>query len=425
MAHIDLLVYNTCMKIAAAFSFLMAFITCTAGAVERPSASWEHKNNAYYLAKNSRASFSSQGAGANLFTDKYLSVNGMDFLVRGENDWKDYGRLNLEGNNVFKVPFTPGMKIEAVHLLAGGNYGNSYEHDPALKLYGDNYYYGVITATFIYEAGAYEQRSVPVFWDWFHLNTASWSKDGTAIRYAGANPARKDCSMAQIIFNNPRPAEPLKDIVISDSWLSDRPFSDIFGLTLVSADSMDAAERKDLHFKPQMRVAASEPADNSTFWGFNRDLDGWISGCSENWTAETSWHAKEYGREGVIAIPACNWGGDKYSWIEKKVALPRAKSLQLQFWRHSALISEPSRQWSDGLLKITLKPVSGNTATVYEKIYNGEWNKESADISLWQGQTVIIRLENHGAGSVQMSDTSSSACDAEDALIDHIQVTGQ
>lgn len=410
------------MKIAIPLVFPLMFLTCACCAQ-----SWEHEGNTYYLTKDTRASFNAQGAGANLFTDKYLTVNGMNFLVRGENDWKDYGRMNLDHNTVFKVPFKPGMKIETVYLLAGGNYGNSYEHDPALKLYGDNYYYGVITATFVYESGAYEQRAVPVFWDWFRLNTASWSKDGSSIRYAGANPVRKDCSMAVITFNNPRPTEAVRDILISDSWLSDRPFSDVFALTLVAGGNgaMDATERRDVHFKPQVRIAASEPADSSTFWGFNRDLDGWISGCSENWTAETSWYAEKYGREGVIAIPACNWGGDKYSWIEKKVALPRAKSLQLQFWRHSALISEPSSQWSDGLLKITLKPVSGNTATVYEKIYSGEWNKESADISLWQGQTVIIRLENHGAGRVQMSSTSSPACDAEDALIDHIQVITQ
>jgi hypothetical protein len=44
--------------------------------------------------------------------------------------------------------------------------------------------------------------------------------------------------------NNPSPAKPLRNILVSDSWLSDIPFSDIFALTLKSGDTLEAGPAK-------------------------------------------------------------------------------------------------------------------------------------------------------------------------------------
>ncbi len=200
---------------------------------------WEREGNFYFLAKNKRDNFSAQGAGTNIFLTKYLKYGGIDFLVRGAADWADYGRLDLRGNNFFSLPIRPGMKVDEVHFLAGGNYGNSYEHDKLLRLYGENYYYSVITIIFAYQDGTYKILSVPVFWDWFRLGSAEWSKDGARIKYFPENPVRKDKNMCHISFVNPAPIQPLKDILVTDSWLSDYPFSDIFALTLKSPDMME------------------------------------------------------------------------------------------------------------------------------------------------------------------------------------------
>jgi hypothetical protein len=204
---------------------------------------WEKEGNFYFLAKNARDNFSAQGAGPNKFAAKFLKYEGIDFLVRGADAWSDYGRLDLGGNNFFSVPIQSGMKVDELHFLAGGSYGNSYEHDKLLRLYGENYYYSVITVTFVYQDGSYKILSAPVFWDWFHLGPAEWSEDGVRIKYFPENPVRKDCNMCHISFANPKASQPLKDILISDSWLSDRPFSDIFALTLKSSDIMEAAPR--------------------------------------------------------------------------------------------------------------------------------------------------------------------------------------
>ena len=58
----------------------------------------------------------------------------------------------------------------------------------------------------------------------------------------------------------------------------------------------------------------------------------------------------------------------------------------------------------------------------YEKLYSGEWGAELVDLSRYKGQTVIIRFENHGGGHVQLNQSSSSACDSEDALITEISL---
>ncbi|MDD5730887.1 MAG: hypothetical protein PHN57_07160 [Candidatus Omnitrophica bacterium] len=383
------------------------------------AALWEKQGNFYFLTKNSRDNFSAAGAGANKFASKYLKYDGVDFLVRGADGWRDYGRINLEGNNLFVVPIRPGMKVEELHFLSGGNYGNIYEHDELLRLYGDRYFYAVITVIFAYQDGAYRSLSVPVFWDWFRLGPGEWSKEGARIKSLGSNPVRKDCSIFHISFANPRPLEPLRDILVTDSWISDRPFSEIFALTLKSADALEAKPKEDRQYAAPVKDAAREPADTGTEWMFDSDLNGWISGCSENWDSDAYWEAESFGRKGVAVIPACNWGGDKTSWIEKKVLLPDWDKITLQFLRHSAVYSELDKSWSDGLLKVIVKGPAGQE-TVYEKIYSGEWSTVTVDLSRYKKQTVILRLENHGAGSVRLSQTTSPACDGEDAIIDDI-----
>jgi len=202
-------------------------------------AAWEKEGGYYFLTKENRAYFKASGAGPNKFITEYLTYEGVDFLVRGAVDWQDYGRLDLTGNNIFFVPIRSGMKVEEVHLLAGGSYSNSYKEDPLLKLYGDNYYYSVITVVFAYQDGTFRSLSVPVFWDWFHLGMREWSRDGARIKGLGDNPVRRNCSMYHLTFINPLPARPLIKILVSDSWLSDMPFSDVFAVTLKSGDMFD------------------------------------------------------------------------------------------------------------------------------------------------------------------------------------------
>ena len=382
---------------------------------------WEKQGNFYFLTKNTRDNFSGTSSGANKFTSKYLRYDGVDFLVRGADGWQDYGRLNLEGNTMFSLPIRAGMTVDEVHFLAGGNFGNSYEHDSFLRLYGDNYYYSVVTLIFAYEDGIHRSLSVPVFWDWFHLPPGEWSKDGARIKSLGSNPVRKDCSIFHMIFANPRPSQPVKEILVTDSWLADRPFSEIFAVTLKSTDTLEAIPREDRHYKALVKDADKEPADVRTEWKFNNDLDGWIAACSENWDADAFWQAEGFGRKGVAVIPACNWAGDKFSWIEKKVSLPDWDKLTLQFLRHSAKYSESDKLWSDGLLRVIVKTASSQEA-VYEKLYSGEWSTENIDLSRYKKQTVIMRFENHGAGTVKFSQTTSPACDGEDALIDDVRL---
>ncbi len=205
---------------------------------------WEKKDNFYFLTKSSRENFSLVGAGENKFSSKYLTYEGVDFLVRGAGDWKDYGRLNLEGNNMFSVPIRSGMKVEEVHFLAGGNYSNSYEHDALMRLFGDKYFYATVSVIFVYQDGAYKSLSVPVFWDWFHIGPGTWAKDGARIKSLGENPVRKNCSIFHISFINPRPLEAIKNILVTDSWIDDRPFSDIFAVTLKSPDTLNAIPKE-------------------------------------------------------------------------------------------------------------------------------------------------------------------------------------
>lgn len=381
---------------------------------------WEKQNNFYFLTKNTRDNFSATG-GSNKFTSKYLTYDGVDFLVRGAGGWKDYGRLNLEGNNLFSLPIRAGMKMDELHFLSGGNFGNSYKHDQLLSLYGDNYYYAVITVIFAYQDGVYKVLSVPVFWDWFHIGQMEWSKEGAKIKYLGNNPARKDSSIYHLSFINPRPSQALKDILVTDSWLSDIPFSEIFAVTLKSSDSLEAIPKEDKQFKAPIKVADKEPADTRTEWIFDNNLDGWIAGCSENWDIDAFWQENTYSKKGVAVIPACNWGGGKISWIEKKITLPKWEKIELQFSRHSAVFSESEKLWSDGLLKVIVK-LPNSQETVYEKLYSGEWSTEMVDLSRYKGQSVIIRFENHGAGHVQLSKTTSAACDGEDAIITGIRL---
>ncbi len=214
-------------------------------AVSWAGGQWEREGHFYFLIKNTRESFSARGAGANKFPSKYVTYDGIDFLVRGADDWKDYGRLNLEGNNLFSLPIHSGMTVEELHFLAGGNFGNSYKQDALLSLYGDNYYYGTINVLFAYQDGTYKALSVPIFWDWFHLGPGEWSRDGAKIRSIGNNPVRKNCQMYHISFSNPQPTKPIKDILISDSWLGGMPFSDIFAVTLKSNDTLESIPKTD------------------------------------------------------------------------------------------------------------------------------------------------------------------------------------
>ena len=201
---------------------------------------WEKQGDYYFLTKNNRDNFSLVGAGPNKFAHKYLKYDGVNFLVRGASDWQDYGRLNLEYDNLFSLPIRSGMKIDELHLLAGGNYSNSYEHDSVMRLYGDKYFYATLTVIFVYQDGVYKELSVPVFWDWFHIGSGAWSKNGTRVESLGENPVRKNCNMFHISFVNPRPLEPVKNILVTDSWIGNRPFSDVFAVTLKSSDMLEA-----------------------------------------------------------------------------------------------------------------------------------------------------------------------------------------
>jgi len=401
--------------------FCAALLILFSTEISQAAEQWEKQGNFYFLTKETRQNFSATAAGKNKFTAKFLSVDGIDFLVRGADNWQDYGRLNLEGNNLFSVPIRPGMKVDELHLLAGGNFGNSYEHDPLLRLYGDNYYYAVITVIFAYSDDTTKAFSVPVFWDWFHLGPIQWSKDGATIKYVGSNPVRKDCSIYHMSFINPKSSTPIKDILITDSWLSDSPFSEIFAVTLKSGDMMEASPKQDRKFKIPNKDAAKEPADKKTEWTFDNGLDGWIAGCSENWDSEAIWEPDNYARKGVVVIPACNWAKDKFSWIEKKIILPDWDKIEMQFLRHSAQYSELDKAWSDGLLKVIVKTAAAQE-TAYEKLYSGEWSLEKADLSKYKGQTVIIRFQNHGAGLIRLNSTTSPTCDGEDAIIDDIHL---
>jgi len=215
-------------------------LTASCGAVQ----SWESQGDYYFLTKDTRDSFSAIGPGANKFPGKYLTYDGVSFLVKGADDWKDYGRLGLGNNNMFQVPIRSGMKVEEVHFLASGSYGNSYEHDSLLRMYGANYYYSVLTVTFAYQDGTYKILSAPVFWDWFHLPSIGWAKDGVKSKPVGVNPVRRDCTMYHISFANPRPSQVVKDILVSDSWVGDLPFSDVFALSVKSSDTMPATPKK-------------------------------------------------------------------------------------------------------------------------------------------------------------------------------------
>jgi len=382
---------------------------------------WEKEGDLYFLSKNSRDNFSAKGAGANKFSSKYLSYDKTGFFVRGAEGWRDYGRLDLEGNNIFSLPIRAGMTVEEVHLLSGGNFGNSYEHDELLRLYGDNYFYATLSIIFAYQDGSFKELSVPIFWDWFRLGQGEWQKEGASIRSLGPNPVRKDCSIFHVIFRNPRPSEPLKSILLTDSWLSDRPFSEVFALTLKSSDSMEASPREDRQYDTTPKDASKEQPDRSREWFFNNGLDGWLPGSSSNWDSEAYWEAEGSGRKGIVVIPACNWGGDKTSRIEKKICLPGWDKIELQFLRRSSVYSELDKKWTDGLLRVIVK-AKGGEDTVYERLYSGDWSLQTADLSRYKGQVVIIRFENHGAGVVRLNKTTSSACDGEDALIDEIRL---
>ncbi len=402
------------------FAVLIALFPIT---VSWASVQWEKQGNFYFLAKNDRRIFSRACAGANKFGTKDVKYEGVDFLVRGQEGWKDYGRVDLTGDNLFSLPIKPGVKIEELHFLAGGNYGNSYKNDKLLSLYGDNYFYAVLTVIFSYENGTYKSRSVPVFWDWFHLGQREWAKDGARIKNVGNNPVRKDCSMYHISFSNPLPEEPLKDIIITDSWISDFPFSEVFAITIKSGDTFASAAKEDKQYPISVNSVAKQTPDTKTEWLFDKGFDGWISGSSQNWDANVDWQADAYQRKGVVSIPACNWGGDKFSWIEKKISLPDWGSIKLQFLRHSLVYSELVKRWSDGLLKVIIM-ASGANDVVYEKVYSADWQLESADISRYAGKVVVVRFENHAGGNVSLSETTSPLCDGEDALVDDIKLIG-
>ena len=78
----------------------------------------------------------------------------------------------------------------------------------------------------------------------------------------------------------------------------------------------------------------------------------------------------------------------------------------------------PDKRWSDGLLKV----VVDGTDTVYENLYSGEWGLETVDLSKYKGKIVTIRFENHGAGQVKLGESTSPACDGEEAIIDEIRL---
>ncbi len=200
---------------------------------------WEKQGDYYLLTKNNRENFSAPGAGPNKFSNKYLKYNGVRFLAGAPQDWPDYGRLNLEGNNLFSLPLRSGVKIEEVHLLVGGNYSNSYEHDQLMRLFGDKYFYATLTLIFVYADGVYKEQSVPIWWDWFHIPQGEWRGGGATVKSLGDNPVRKDCSLFHVIFTNPRQQEPVKNILLTDSWVGDRPFSDVFAVTLKSTDAIE------------------------------------------------------------------------------------------------------------------------------------------------------------------------------------------
>lgn len=193
---------------------------------------WEKEGNYSFLTKNSRDYFSAEAPGSNSFASKFLTYDGIKFLVKGPDSWKDYGRLDLTFDNMFSLPVKEDTWVKEVHLLAGGSYSNSYKDDPLLKLFGDNYYYSVLNLIFVYTDGSYKSLSAPMFWDWFHLGRREWSRGGVKVKSLGDNPVRKNCNFYHLSFNNPAPEKALRNILVSDSWLEGIPFSDVFALTI-------------------------------------------------------------------------------------------------------------------------------------------------------------------------------------------------
>ena len=109
-----------------------------------------------------------------------------------------------------------------------------------------------------------------------------------------------------------------------------------------------------------------------------------------NWDSESYWQEESFGRKGVVIIPACNWGGDKFSWIEKKASLPFWQKISLQFYRHSAAYSEFVRQWTDGLLRVIVKSAAGTQVVLHGKLYSGEWSLEAVVVFFVTGERLLL-----------------------------------
>ncbi len=312
-----------------------------------------------------------------------------------------------------------------MHILTGGNIGNQYISDEILKKFGDSYFYTTFTLVFVYDDDTYQFLSAPVLWDWRASFLNQWKAEKVMVTYAGQNPVRQDAGIFHISFFNPEPAKNVKNILLSDGWLRDYPYSDIFAVTLKSQDYLAAIPKKDIAFSlPEKKSAQDMGPDTRNSWDFANDFDGWISGCSDSWDAEAEWTKESYGQKGAATLPACLWGADKYTWIEKKISIPPWGELKLEFSRHSGSFSNFSGQWSDGLLKVIVF-YNGNEYVVYERLYSGDWCKEWIDLGKYKGETVVIRFENHGGGKVTIGEYNSPTCDGEEAIISEIKLIGQ
>ncbi len=384
---------------------------------------WEKEGDYYFLRKNTRDYFSGGSTEKRECATKYLTFNGIDFLVRDENKWDDCGKIELADNKICSLPVGDNKEIEELHLLIGGNIGNIYGNDEKLKQFGDSFFSSVVIAIFRYNDNTFKEASIPIFWDWASPSFDNWESNNARLIHLGKNILRKDgCSLYQASFTSLNNNKKMVNIILTDGWLSTYPSTDIVAVTIKSRDRLDSVLKKDLSFELSKSTPIEETKpDNKLKFGFEDGLQGWITGQSQNFSGKVNWNKELYGNKSVISIPAFNFREDHYSWMERKINLPSWQNIIMRFLRHSGAWSEYANCWTDGMLKVVLVR-NDQEEVLYEKLYSGDWVVEEVDLSKFRDTMVTIRFEAHGAGNVTTSATTHPWCDGEEAIIDNIEI---